>query len=139
VHGPNLEACEDGGGCGSGWRRAARSLYLSRPPKHFSGQPFAIRDGGSSFLLSEPPALDGGKAELRKEARMSEERQQHPQEPAEGAEEDVGAPGADRADDESAPGTAGGDTGPSRHSQQPAEGADEDVDAPGAERAGDGT
>jgi hypothetical protein len=30
---------------------------------------------------------------------MNEERQQHPQEPAEGGEEDVEAPGADRAGD----------------------------------------
>ena len=67
---------------------------------------------------------------------MSEERQQqHPQEPAEGGEEDVGAPGADRARDDRG---VGGETKPSEHPEKPAEGSEEDVEAPGAERAGDG-
>jgi hypothetical protein len=66
---------------------------------------------------------------------MTEERQQHPQEPAEGAEEDVGAPGADRAGDDRG---VGGETRPSEHPEEPAEGSEEDVEAPGAERAGDG-
>lgn len=67
---------------------------------------------------------------------MSEERPQHTQEPAEGADEDVGSPGAERAggaqgtDEEAMPG---------RHPQEPAEGSDEAVEAPGAERAGDGS
>lgn len=67
---------------------------------------------------------------------MSEERPQHTREPAEGADEDVQMPGAERA----AGPKGGGDevTGPARHPQEPAEGADEDVEAPGAERAGDG-
>ncbi len=66
---------------------------------------------------------------------MSEEKPQHPQEPAEGGDEDVEAPGAERA------GSTDADTSdearPSTHRQEPAEGAEEDVDAPGAERAGD--
>ena len=66
---------------------------------------------------------------------MTEERQQHPQEPAEGGEEVVGAPGADRARDDRG---VGGETKPSEHPEKPAEGSEEDVEAPGAERAGDG-
>ena len=67
---------------------------------------------------------------------MSEERPQHTQEPAEGAEEDVREPGAERA----AGPKAGGDedAGSGQHTQEPAEGSEEDVEAPGAERAGDG-
>jgi hypothetical protein len=67
---------------------------------------------------------------------MSEERQQHPQEPAEGGEEDVGAPGADRAGDDRG---AGDEAKPSGHPEEPAEGSEEDVEAPGAERSGDGS
>ncbi len=67
---------------------------------------------------------------------MSEERQQqHPQEPAEGAQEDVGAPGADQAGDDRG---TGGEARPSEHPEEPAEGSEEDVEAPGAERARDG-
>jgi hypothetical protein len=66
---------------------------------------------------------------------MSEE-QQHPQEPAEGGEEDVQAPGAERAGGDQ--GGASDQTWPSRHPQEPAEGGEEQVEAPGAERAGDG-
>lgn len=69
---------------------------------------------------------------------MSEERQQpHPQEPAEGSEESVGAPGADR--------TEGGSQGipddaPNQapHPQEPAEGGEEDVGAEGAEGPDEG-
>ncbi len=67
---------------------------------------------------------------------MNEERQQHPQEPAEGSEEDVGAPGADRAGDDDR--GVGGEARPSEHPEEPAEGSEEDVEAPGADRAGDG-
>ncbi len=66
---------------------------------------------------------------------MTEERQQHPEEPAEGAEEDVGAPGADRAGDDRG---AVGETRPSEHPEEPAEGSEEEAEAPGAKRAGDG-
>jgi hypothetical protein len=66
---------------------------------------------------------------------MSEERtpQHHPQEPAEGGDEDVEAAGAQRAGetDKAAEGT-----GPSVHPEEPAEGSEEDVQAPGAEKAG---
>jgi hypothetical protein len=65
---------------------------------------------------------------------MSEERQ-HPQEPAEGAEEDVQAAGAEKAEDEQG-GTD--EAWPSRHPQEPAEGGENDIEAPGAERAGGG-
>ena len=66
---------------------------------------------------------------------MSEERPEHPREPAEGGEEDVGAPGAERAGDDRG---AAGEAKPSSHPAEPAEGGEEDVEAPGAERAGDG-
>ena len=62
------------------------------------------------------------------------EKPQHPQEPAEGNEEDVGAPGAERAGSTE---NAGDEATPSTHPQEPAEGSEENVDAPGAERAGD--
>ena len=66
---------------------------------------------------------------------MSEERQQlHPQEPAEGGEEDIGTPGADRAGDDQG---TGDKVKPSAHPEEPAEGSEEDVEDPGAERAGD--
>jgi hypothetical protein len=69
---------------------------------------------------------------------MSEERQQHPREPAEGAEEDVGAPGADRAKSgERTAGNADDAAGASEQPQEPAEGAEDDVEEPGVERAGD--
>jgi hypothetical protein len=70
---------------------------------------------------------------------MSEERPQHTQEPAEGSDEDVGTPGAERAE-----GTQGQfqnteeeDTAPT-HTQEPAEGEDENVEAQGTGRAGEG-
>ena len=73
---------------------------------------------------------------MRLEDAMSEERPQHTREPAEGAEEDVQVPGAERA----AGPKGGGDeeSGPTQHTQEPAEGSDEDVEAPGTQRAGDG-
>ena len=69
---------------------------------------------------------------------MSEERTEHPREPAEGSEQDVGAPGADRSgnvagDTEN----TGGEARSSEHPTEPAEGGEDDVGAPGAERAGD--
>ncbi len=69
---------------------------------------------------------------------MSEERPQHTQEPAEGSDEDVGAPGAERA--EGAQGSfqnTGEEDAASTHTQEPAEGEDENVEAQGTERAGD--
>ncbi len=64
---------------------------------------------------------------------MSEERTQHTQEPAEGADEDVKAKGAERAGEteKDAEGAS-----PSQHTTEPAEGSDDAVDARGAERAG---
>ncbi len=64
---------------------------------------------------------------------MSEERPQHTQEPAEGADEDVEAAGAEKAG-ETDEGTK--ESRPGRHTEEPAEGSDKDVDAPGAERSG---
>ena len=63
---------------------------------------------------------------------MSEERPQHTQEPAEGADDNVEAKGAEKAG-ETDKGTQGAPA--SRHTQEPAEGSDDSVDGPGAERA----
>jgi len=69
---------------------------------------------------------------------MSEEQRQHPQEPAEGSEQDVEAPGADRSGDDATKSESAGDEAkPSRHPEEPAEGGEENVEALGAERAGD--
>jgi hypothetical protein len=70
---------------------------------------------------------------------MSDEQQQHPQEPAEGSEQDVGAPGADRAGNETrATEGAGDEAKAAKHPEEPAEGGEEDVGASGAVRAGEG-
>ena len=66
---------------------------------------------------------------------MNEERPQHTQEPAEGADENVQAPGVERAAGPKGDGDEEG--GPVQHTQEPAEGSEEDVEAPGAERAKD--
>ena len=69
---------------------------------------------------------------------MSEEQKQHPQEPAEGGEEEVRAPGVEKAAGANGGAEDAGDaTWPSQHPQEPAEGGEEDVEAPGAERADD--
>ncbi len=66
---------------------------------------------------------------------MSEERTEHPTEPAEGSEQDVGAPGADRAgNDTRATENTGGEARDSEHPTEPAEGGEDEVDAPGAGR-----
>ncbi len=68
---------------------------------------------------------------------MSEERRAvHPQEPAEGAEEDVEAPGVENAGDPSDPATADAvsDEQRSAHPDEPAEGGEDQEDAPGAGR-----
>lgn len=60
---------------------------------------------------------------------MNEERPQpHPQEPAEGADEDVQAPGADRPGDPSNPATADGDEERAPHPDEPAEGGEDQVE-----------
>jgi hypothetical protein len=71
---------------------------------------------------------------------MSEERSgQHPEEPAEGTEEDLQAPGAERARGEDVPGRDTPEEAPQlEHPEEPAEGGEEDVEAPGAERAAEG-
>ena len=71
---------------------------------------------------------------------MSEERPGiHPQEPAEGADESVEAPGAERSGDRSNPDTAeeAGGQQESPHPQEPAEGGEDDAEAPGADRPSD--
>ena len=66
---------------------------------------------------------------------MSEERPQHPQEPAEGTEEAAEeAPGVERAGDDG--GMAADDQERSvEHPQEPAEGAEEAEGTPSADRA----
>ena len=71
---------------------------------------------------------------------MSEERPGiHPQEPAEGADENVEAAGAERSDDPSNPGAAeeAGGRQDSPHPQEPAEGGEDDAETPGADRPSD--
>jgi hypothetical protein len=69
---------------------------------------------------------------------MNEERQIHPQEPAEGSEEGVQAPGADRADgEEKVAEDVSSEERSHQHPQEPAEGAKEDMGASGADRARD--
>lgn len=71
---------------------------------------------------------------------MSEERRQvHPQEPAEGAEENVEAPGAEREGDSGNPGTfRDAEKQSSEHPQEPAEGAEDSVEASDAVDTDDG-
>lgn len=77
---------------------------------------------------------------LSEGVRMSDEQQRHPKVPAEGSEQDVGAPGADRAgNDTGTIETAGDEAEAPKHPNEPAEGGEEDVQAPGAERAGEGS
>ena len=66
---------------------------------------------------------------------MSKERQVHPQEPAEGSEQEAGAPGADRAGGEKR--VAEGANDEARSHALPQKPAEEDVRAAGAERAED--
>ena len=70
---------------------------------------------------------------------MSEEQQSvHPQEPAEGAEENVRTPGAQKSgdDDHGTTGGPGAEGGSPQHPQQPAEGGEDEVEEPGAEGSG---
>jgi hypothetical protein len=60
---------------------------------------------------------------------MTEERPLHPQDPAEGDEESVPAPGADKAGADEG---TDENTRQAEHPQEPAEGAEEDVESPGA-------
>ena len=62
---------------------------------------------------------------------MSEERRPvHPQEPAEGADEDVEAPGAEKPGDPANPASAddASEEKRSRHPEEPAEGGEDQVD-----------
>jgi hypothetical protein len=71
---------------------------------------------------------------------MSEERRQvHPQEPAEGSQGDVEAPGASGSPDDMGTGSEGSsaEERSQEHPQEPAEGGGEEVDAPGADRPSD--
>jgi hypothetical protein len=69
---------------------------------------------------------------------MSEEKGIHSQEPAEGGEDEVGAPGADKPgqDRETAEGASGHDRA-GEHPQEPAEGGEDEVEAPGADKPGE--
>ena len=58
---------------------------------------------------------------------MTEERAEHPQEPAEGSQEDVEAPGAEGSEKEGE-GTTEDAPKPGQHPQEPAEGSEEDVE-----------
>lgn len=71
----------------------------------------------------------------RKEDLVSEERPQHPQEPAEGGEDEVEAPGAEKSSEGGGAWEAQGGK-PSDHPDEPAEGAEEDVGGSGADRPG---
>ena len=65
---------------------------------------------------------------------MSEEEQQHPQEPAEGGADEVEAQGADRPSSGQGTTEKAGEEA-SAHPQEPSEGGDEEAEAPGADRA----
>jgi hypothetical protein len=69
---------------------------------------------------------------------MSEEKRIHPQEPAEGGDDEVEAAGADKPgqDRETAEGASAQDRS-GQHPQEPAEGGNEDVEAPGADKPGE--
>ena len=69
---------------------------------------------------------------------MTEERAVHPEEPAEGAEENVPTPGAQKSDegDGGTTGEAGAEEGSAQHPQEPAEGGEDEVEEPGAEDSG---
>jgi len=66
---------------------------------------------------------------------MSEERPQHPQEPAEGERDTEEAPGAERAGVDEGGTQEDSEERSVEHPQEPAEGAEEAEEAPGAERA----
>lgn len=69
---------------------------------------------------------------------MSEERPKHSQEPAEGGEDQIEAPFAQRAGDPGNPETVE-DAGKrsAEHPQEPAEGGEDAVEAPGVQKSGD--
>ncbi len=70
---------------------------------------------------------------------MSEEREIHSQEPAEGAEEDVAPAGADKPDENrEVAEEASAEARSKEHPQEPAEGGEDEVDAPGADKPGSG-
>jgi len=74
-----------------------------------------------------------------KEDRMSEDRGIHPQEPAEGGDDEVEAPGADKpGQDRETAENASAEDRSKEHPQKPAEGGDDEVEAPGADRPGGG-
>jgi hypothetical protein len=74
-----------------------------------------------------------------KEDGMSEEKGIRPRDPAEGGEDEVEAPGADKAgqDRETVEGTSGRDES-GQHPQEPAEGGEDEVEAPGADKPSEG-
>ena len=66
---------------------------------------------------------------------MSEEKGIHPRDPAEGGEDEVGAPGADKPGQDHETAEGAGDRDESgQHPQEPAEGGEDEVEAPGADK-----
>ena len=107
---------------------------LEPESEEHKGAVFGMTTIGKSQTSSRQPGR-GGRRE--KEVDVSEERRPvHPQEPAEGAEENEAAPGAERSGDPSNPETAEGEGQGSPHPQEPAEGGDDETDVPGADKAG---
>lgn len=69
---------------------------------------------------------------------MSEERRQiHPQEPAEGAEENEETPGAEKSGNRKSAKSPSAEERSGSHPQEPAEGFEEDVEAPGVQESRD--
>ena len=93
--------------------------------------PYALFTAERDAFLTAFRVHTGGSAERpAKEGKTSEERAQHPQEPAEGSEETVEARGAERPKEGER--TAGAPAEPGRSPQKPAEGSEEAVEAGGA-------
>jgi hypothetical protein len=96
-----------------------------------------IRNAEYAVTAGTGPGTELDDMPSNEERAMSEERRVvHPQEPAEGAQEDVEAPGVEKAGDPSNPATADavGDEERSAHPDEPAEGGEDEVDEPGAGR-----
>ncbi len=68
---------------------------------------------------------------------MSEQQPVHPQEPAEGGEDEVEASGADKAGDSDTGEGPDSEERSAEHPQDPAEGAEDQAQASGAEKSGD--
>ncbi len=67
---------------------------------------------------------------------MTEERAEHPQEPAEGDEENVPTPGAEKSGKREESGGSGAEQSSSQPPQEPAEGGEDQVEERGTEGSG---